>query len=174
MTGPQGDEARALVREYLERQRMAFTVVEDPKSSTAPVTVIETLSGKALSFSFGQIAAAEEARHPETRSRYVRVHLDDGRNFALTGMGFVFAPVLTATGPLAECPATASFADYEKLSGHLSHLVEDHHEGHEREALQVLMVLLAFVDGARAIGLEVSEEERALEQVLRRLEGMGS
>jgi hypothetical protein len=34
----------------------------------------------------------------------------------------------------------------------------------------VLMVLLAYLDGARAMGLEVGEEERALDSLLKRLE----
>ena len=55
----------------------------------------------------------------------------------------------------------------------LSHLVDDHHDGHEREALQVFMVLLAFLDGARALGMDVGSQERRLEGILKALEDRG-
>ncbi len=168
-----GEEAQATLREWLERQgRFVFRVVAG-KAATDPVTLIEIEYDKRLTFAWGQIARVEEARIPQLGSRYLRVLLDDGRGFAVAGIGFVFAPSFVSTGPLAECPETACFADFWRLEKHLEHLVTDHHEGHERESLQVFMVLLAFLEGARAVGLEVGEEERAMEAVLRDLEARG-
>jgi hypothetical protein len=60
--------------------------------------------------------------------------------------------------------------DFEKLYAHLLHLADDEHEGHQREALQTMMVLIAFLDGARALGLQVEREERRLDAQLRKLE----
>ncbi len=168
-----GEAAAEVLAEFLERQRLAFTVVEDPKNPNAPITVIENFSKKTLTFSYGQVVSVQEARSPQTQTRYVRVKLDDERAFALAGVGIVFAPSFASTGPLPECPPTASFRDFEKLYRHVSHVVDEHHEGHELEALQVFNVLLAFLDGARAIGLDVGEEERRLESILEKLEAAG-
>lgn len=168
-----GGAAAEVLAEFLERQRLAFTVVEDPKNPAAPITIVESFSKKTLSFSYGQVERVEEARSPQTQTRYLRVMLDDGRAFALAGVGIVFSPSFTSTGPLPECPPTASFRDFEKLFRHLSHVVDEHHDGHELEALQVFNVLLAFLDGARALGLDVGPEERRLEGVLEKLEAAG-
>lgn len=163
-----GEAAQVVLREWLERQgRFAFRVIESSKEKTAPITLVEIEFDKRLTFAWGEIAAVEEARIPQLDSRYLRVLLEDGRTFAVAGVGFVFAPSFASTGPLPECPETACFADFHKLKAHLEHLV-----GEERnaEALQVLMVLLAYLDGARAMGLDVGEEERTLEPLLERLE----
>ena len=163
-----GDSARAALRAYLERQPRTFLLEEG--KGTAPAAVVELATGKRLRFAFGQVLTVEEDRSPASGSRYLRVALDDGRSFALAGIGIVFAPVFTSTGPLPDCPAAASSQDFTKLLRHLEHLVEAHEDEHQREALQVLMVLLAFLDGARAVGLEVDREERALEPLLDALE----
>lgn len=172
MTVYRGEQAQVALREWLERQgRFTFRLIEEAKSPTAPVTLLEIEQDKRLSFAWGQVTRVEEDRSPQTGSKYIRVLLDDGRSFALAAAGIVFAPSFASTGPLPECPATASFTDFQRLRRHLDHLVTDHHDEHEREALQVLMVLLAFLDGARALGLDVSEEERDLDRILKQLEG---
>jgi hypothetical protein len=165
-----GEDAIAAVREYLERYHIPFQVIEDPKSPTAPITVIERLSGKSIRFAWGAILEAEHAKNAESGSPYLRVALDDGRKFALSNIGVVFAPSFLATGPVPDCPATASWVDFDKLFRHLEHLSQDNHEEHEREAVQVLMVLLAFLEGARLAGFEVDEEERELQAILEKLE----
>lgn len=168
-----GKEASAHVREWLERHRVPFQIFDDPRSSCAPLTLVERRSGKRITFSVEAVLEAEEAADSKTGARYLRVLLDDGRGFGLAGVGIVFAPSFLATGPLPDCPSSACFFDYEKLFRHLEHLVNDPHEGAEREALQVLMVLLAFVEGARLIGIDVADEERELEGVLEKLERIG-
>jgi hypothetical protein len=168
----QGEEAVAVLREWLERQgRFAFRVVESSKEKIAPITLIEIEHDKRLTFAWGEIARVEEARIPQLDSKYLRVLLGDGRSFAVSGVGFVFAPSFASTGPLEECPETACFADFWKLERHLEHLITE--ENREREALQVLMVLLAYLDGARAVGLSVSEEEETLDSILKKLEERG-
>ena len=164
-----GEQAQAVLREWLERQgRFVFRVIETGKEKTAPITLVEIEYDKRLDFAWGEIALVEEARIPQLESKYLRVLLEDGRSFAVAGMGFVFAPSFASTGPLPDCPETACFADFYKLKAHLDHLVSE--ENREKEALQVLMVLLAYLDGARAVGLDVGEEERHLEESLKLLE----
>jgi hypothetical protein len=167
-----GEEAQAVLREWLERQgRFAFRIVETSKEKTAPISLIEIEYGKELTFAWGEIVRVEEARIPQLESKYLRVMLEDGRSFAVAGMGFVFAPSFASTGPLEECPETACFADFYKLKAHLEHLVDE--ENREKEALQVLMVLLAYLDGARQVGLSVDDEERELDAILKKMEARG-
>ena len=158
---------------WVTRHRMSFGLVEDPKSTTAPCTLIEKPSGKNLSFSPGELVGLEEDRDSVRGGSYLRVTLADGRHFALAGIGFAFAPSFASTGPLPDCPPVGSFADFGKLHRHLTHLVSEHHEEQPREALQTLMVCLAFLDGAREIGLEVGPEERMIERQLQALEERG-
>jgi hypothetical protein len=161
------------IRSWIQRHRFSFELLEDPGAKTAPVTVLEKESGKGLSFPLGAIARLEEDRDSVRGSSYLRVMLEDGRSFALSSAGFVFAPSFVSTGPLPDCPPAASLVDFRRLFGHLVHLVEEVSEGHEAEALQVILVLIAFIDGARQIGLQVSEEERMLDAQLGKLEARG-
>ena len=161
---------QVLFKRWLEGPgRFAFRVVED----AGTVTLLEVECGKQLTFSWQHVVQAQERRTPSTGSKYIQVLLEDGRNFSVSGVGLVFAPDFKSTGPLGECPATMCFRDFARLQRHLDHLITDDHEGHEAEALQVFMVLLASLDGARAIGLSVDQEERALESRLKQLEALG-
>jgi hypothetical protein len=161
------------IRTWIQRHRFSFELLEDPKNATAPVTVLEKETGKGLSFPLGAVARLEEDRDSVRGGSYLRVVLEDGRSFALTGVGFVFAPSFVSTGPLPDCPPVASLVDFRRLFGHLEHLVTDVSAGHEAEALQVILVLIAFIDGARQIGLAVSDEERMLDAELKKLEARG-
>ena len=155
---------RARLEDWVLRHRMAFALADGG-------LIVERHSGKTLAL--GPIAALEEDRDPIRGGSYLRVFLEDGRHLALTGIGFAFAPSFVNTGPVPDCPPVASFFDYEKIDRHLAHLAGDAHEGHEREALQTLMILIAYLDGARAVGLDVGPEERALEKRLEQLEARG-
>jgi hypothetical protein len=170
MASPEHADA---IRSFVARHRFTFELLEDPLSPAAPAVIVEKETGKTLRLPFGEVLRIEEARDSVRNSRYLRILLEDGRSFALAGLGFVFAPSFVSTGPVPDCPDVASFADFARLFGHLSHLVAEVEAGREKEALQVLMVLLAFLDGARAIGLDVGPEERALEAELVRLEERG-
>src|SRR5262249_15543654 len=95
------------IRTWIQRHRLSFELLEDPPSRTAPVTVLEKESGKALSFPFGAVSRLEEDRDPMRGGSYLRLLLEDGRNFALSGVGFVFEPSFASTGPLPDCPPVA-------------------------------------------------------------------
>lgn len=156
------------LRTYVAKHRMTFELLE-PKGE--PAVLVERLSGKRLTFDPRAIVALEEATDNMKGGKYVRLALDDGRSFALAGIGLVFAPSFVNTGPLEDCPPTACFVDFEKIYGHLEHLVTEEDRG--REALQTVMVLIAYLDGARAIGLDVGEDERRVNAQLEVLEARG-
>jgi hypothetical protein len=166
----EGSDAREIAKEWLQRNPIPFEVIEDPKNPIAPITLVERLSGKSLRFPWAAIQTVFVDKSPDTGTPYLRLQLDDGRVFALAGIGIIFAPSFIGTGPVPDCPASACFQDYQKLRRHLEHLAADDHEEQKREAIAVLMVLLAFLEGARLVGLDVAEEERDLEAILARLE----
>ncbi len=163
----------ATVREWITRHPRAFQLIEDPKSPTAPATIVEVHTAKTLSLPLPSIVGSEVARDRVQGGSYLRLAIDDGRTFALSGLGFVFAPSFASTGTVPDAPPTACFRDFEKLLGHLTHLIDDHHDGSEREAMATMMVLLTFLDGGRMIGLDVGAEEKRLEVQLKRLEDRG-
>ena len=149
---------------------MTFAVVEEGNKATDPITILEHGSGKTLSFNPGAVVQIEEARDSIRGGRYLRVALDDGRNFALAGMGFVFAPSFVSTGIIPDCPPTACMMDFDKLFRHLCYLIEDTETDRGAEAMRVIMVLLAYLDGARALGLDIAREEARVEKQLTLLE----
>lgn len=149
---------------------MTFALMDEGNKTTDPITIVERNSGKSISFNPGAILQTEEARDSIRGGKYLRVALDDGRNFALAGMGFVFAPSFVSTGIIPDCPPTACMMDFDKLFRHLCHLIEDVDNGRDKEAMQVIMILLAYLDGARALGLDISREEGRLEKQLEILE----
>jgi hypothetical protein len=102
---------------------------------------------------------------------YLVLVFHDGRQVALADVGFAFAPSIASTGPLPDLPQTFCFRDFRHLSQGIEGLLEE--EGRESEALQAVLLAIALLDGARAVGFEVGREERALEGLLRRLEERG-
>jgi hypothetical protein len=161
-----------LLRSFVQQQRMSFELVEPVKGATTESTLIQRHDAKTLSFALGALKRVEEARDPIRGGRYLRVVLDDGRSFALAGVGICFAPSFVNTGLLVDCPEVVCMRDFDKLHQHLAHLV-DEAETRSPEAVQTMMICIAVLDGARAIGLDVSREERRLERSLERLEALG-
>jgi hypothetical protein len=152
---------------------MTFALMDEGSKAGDEIQILERSSGKVLSFAPGAVTDLEEDRDPVRGGRYLRIRLDDGRNFAMAGMGFVFAPSFVSTGPVSDCPSTACMMDFQKLFHHLSHLVDEVEQGRDQEAMQVIMILLAYLDGARALGLDIGSEEEKLERQLARLEDRG-
>ena len=162
-----------LLRTWVPRHRFSFSMSETGVGDAAEVTLVEVATGKSLQFRWAELAAVEQARDENRGGSYLRIRLSDGRNFAIAGIGFVFEPCFVNSGPVPDCPPVASFADFEKLLAHLDHTITDEKDNFDKEALQLIMVLIAFVDGARLIGLDVGAEEKRLETQLKRMEQRG-
>ena len=77
-----------------------------------------------------------------------------------------------STGPLPDLPATFCFRDFRHLASGAEALLGE--DGREGEAIAAVMLGIALLDGARALGLDVSREGRELESLLRRLEERGA
>ncbi len=72
---------------------------------------------------------------------------------------------------MPELPQTFCFRDFAHLSQGVETLLAE--EGREKEALGGILMSIALLDGARAVGLSVAREERRLDALLRSLEEHG-
>lgn len=164
-----GAESRSKILEFTRRPFAAVAALEDADGKGA--RLLETASGKELRVRWGEVASVEERKSPLRPAPFLLVLFEDGRQVALADVGFAFAPGTTNTGPLPDLPPTLCFADFRHLSQGIESLLEQ--EGREKEALGAVMVCIALLDGARAVGLEVAREERRLDALLRALEERG-
>jgi hypothetical protein len=125
--------------------------------------LMDVASGKQLTPD--ALDAVEERSEP--RMLGVRTH--DGRAFALSVDGIAFAPGFLNTGPLEELPAAVCWSDFRAMSDQLKRELYGAAEP-SGATVRVLMCCLAIVDGARAVGFDVTAEDRELEWHLKELE----
>ena len=132
------------------------------------VRLVEVATGKALLLDAGAVLEVESRANAHTGHEYLIVQRQDRGPLALADAGFVFNLDTRSTGPLAGAPPVMSFRDFRRLYEHLRHLLEDARK--RQECLDLMMILIAALDGARAAGLSTAIEEGELDVVLRRLE----
>jgi hypothetical protein len=160
---------RAAQRALLERgvRRFPGSVLWDATTSA----LLDVFSGKSLPLDWTRVAAVEE-RIPAGGGRpYLALQLDAGMEIALADAGIAFPPLTGATGPLEGLPRAVCFRDLAAAEARLVHFLADHPgERAQREHVALFLLCLAVVDGARAVGFDVSPEERRLERLLADLE----
>jgi hypothetical protein len=133
------------------------------------VRLTEVATGKILQLEADGTTGLESRTDTVTGHGYLVIHREERPPLALATAGFAFALDPRSTGPLpAGAPSVLSFTDYRRLVAHLRHLVPD--AARRREALELMMILIAALDGARAVGLPIAAEELELEPLLRQLE----
>ena len=156
---------RALVERFV-REHPAALLLEP-----AGPTLLDLFAGKTLPVDWARIEAVAEARNRDTGAPYLVLLRDDGRQVILADVGVAFEPVLAASGPLPGAPALVCFRDFAATAGRIEHLLVDHPgEPVTRDHLDLFLFLVAVVDGARAVGFDVSPEERRLERILGEIE----
>ncbi|MFN2546992.1 MAG: hypothetical protein ABR567_06150 [Myxococcales bacterium] len=160
---------REKVLEFARRPLAAVAAIEDDDAKG--VRLLEPGSGKDLRLKWDDLSQVEERTSALRTSPYLLLVFEDGRQVALSDVGFAFAPSIANTGSLPDLPATLCFRDFRHLSQGIEQLLSE--EGREKEALGGILLCIALLDGARAVGLDVSREERRLEQLLRKLEARG-
>jgi hypothetical protein len=134
-------------------------------------TLMDLYSGKKLALDAPNLVNVEEQLDKETAQPYLRLTYGNARQLALAGGGIAFAPDFRNTGPLAELPQAVCFRDFHTLLEQFKHQVYGHGERPPtREALRLLMMCIAIVDGGRAQGFDVAREEKELEWQLSELE----
>ena len=160
---------RALLERFVRERPTALLLDLD-----APA-LLDLFSGKALPIDWSRIEGLVEARNRDSGAPYLVLLRDDGRQVILADVGIAFEPLAAATGPLPGLPPVVCFRDFAATAGRIEHLLVDHPgEPVTRDHLDLFLFLVAVVDGARAVGFEVSAEERRLERILGEIEARRS
>jgi hypothetical protein len=161
------ERAKAKVAAWVETHRHAVLYDEENTS------LMDVASGKTIRLPWQILKAFEEKVHPETKDSYLVLLFDNGNQVALVDPGGIaFAPSTENTGPLRDLPPVVCLKDFFTLKGRLDHYLYDHpDEPPPKEALDLVMICIATLDGARAVGFEVGDLEGELEKSLKEIEG---
>jgi hypothetical protein len=159
-------EARSKVNQWTQGHRHA--VLYDDETGA----LLDVFSGKSISVSWGELKAFEEKIHPETGDTYLALLFENGNQFALVDPGGVaFPPSDVNTGPMSDLPPVACLKDFHTLKQRVDHyLVEHRDEPVPREALDLVRICIAILDGGRAVGFDVGDLEEELDKALRDIE----
>jgi hypothetical protein len=160
------EQARSKIAQWVERHPQA--ALYDAESAT----LLDVASGKSILFPWREFQAFEEKVHPETKDTYLVFLFEDGRQIALVDPGGVaFAPSAANTGPLKDLPPVVCLRDFLTLKQRVDHHLYAHpDEAPPREALDAVMLCIAILDGARAMGFDIGDLEGDLEKSLNELE----
>jgi hypothetical protein len=143
-------------------------VLFDDKEST----LLDVSSGKRIRLSWRDLKDFAEKIHPETKDTYLVLLFENDNQIALVDPGGIgFAPSTENTGPLQDLPPVVCLKDFFTLKGRIDHYLYDHREEPPpKEALNWLMICIATLDGARAVGFDVGDLEGELEKSLNEIE----
>lgn len=160
------DQAKAKVRAWVERHPQA--VLYDEETSL----LVDVASGKTIHLPWPEVKAFEEKVHPETKDNYLVFLFENGNQIALVDPGGIaFAPSTDNTGPLRDLPPVVCLKDFFTLKGRVDHYLYDHpDEPPPKEALDLVMICIATLDGARVVGFDIGDLEETLEKSLKEIE----
>jgi hypothetical protein len=160
------NQIKSLVRLWANRHPHAALYDE------AASTLLDVASGKTTIVRWREIAAFEEKIHPETNDAYLVLLFENGSQIALVDPGGVgFSPSKENSGPVPGLPPVVCLKDFFTLKGRVDHYLFDHpDEPPPRECLDMMMICIAILDGARAVGFDVGDLERELEKSLNGIE----
>jgi hypothetical protein len=164
------EQAKQKVRQWAEGHR--HVVLYDEESAT----LLDIASGKSAHLPWREVKSFEEKIHPETKEAYLVLLFENGRQIALVDPGGVaFEPSTVNTGPLRDLPPVVCLRDFQTLKQRIDHYLFEHRDaGPPQECLDLVMICIAILDGARAVGFDVGDLEGELEKSLRELEGRTS
>jgi hypothetical protein len=164
------EQAKAKVAEWVAKRR--HVVLYDEESSA----LFDVASGKSTCLPWYDVKAFEEKVHPETEESYLVLIFESGVQMALVSPGGVaFSPSEMSTGPLPDLPPVVCLKDFHTLKARVDHYLYEHqNEPPPKECLELVMICIAILDGARLVGFNVSELEGELDSSLREIERRGS
>jgi len=160
------DRAQALLRVWAEAHKQAALYDE------ASAMLFDVASGKSLRLAWSDLTGFEEKSHPETQEKYLVLLFEDGSQVALVDPGGVaFAPSTENCGPVDNLPPVVCLRDFITLKQRVDHYLYEHaDEAPPRECLDLIMICIATLDGARALGFDVGDLEGELEKSLNEIE----
>jgi hypothetical protein len=153
----------SILKHWLERHPGIFAWEE----RGGAFDLVEIYSGKSRRLSPADVDEVwERPNKVEPGQSYVILLLRNGSQRVVSRQGFAFAPSFVNTGPL-ELPAPVlCMRDHARLSEQLRHVPA----ARQRDALDLIMTLIALLDGAAAVGLDVDSEARRVDAILARVE----
>ena len=150
---------------WLRLQPAVFSFQE----SGDDLKILELFSGKTLALQSNALQLIEERANSVNPSEsYVIALFESGRQLVFSKQGFAFPPDYSNTGPLSLPNPVYCMQDYFTLMNKLRHVAAEPDRG--REGLDLILVLIALLDGAKAVGMEVDPEIQAVEEILAKLE----
>ena len=154
------------VRAWTQTHKNA--VLYDEESST----LLDVPSGKTVKLTWRDVKAFEEKIHPETKDGYLVLMFENGTQIALVDPGGVaFAPSTENSGPVENLPPVVCLRDFLTLKQRVDHYLYEHPDDPPpRESLDLIMICIATLDGARAVGFDVGDLEGELEKSLNEVE----
>ena len=160
------DGAKLKIREWTDKHKHVV-LYDEPES-----TFLDIASAKRIKIAWRDVTACEEKIHAETKDSYVVLHFENGNQLALVDPGGIaFAPSTANTGPVQHLPPVVCLRDFFTLKNRVDHYLYDHpDEPPPRECLDLIMICIATLDGARKVGLDVADLEGALEKSLNEIE----
>jgi hypothetical protein len=160
------DPAKLKVRAWADAHKQAVLYDE------AAGTLLDVASGKSTRLPWREVTAFEEKPHPETGGTYLLLLFENGKQIALVDPGGVaFAPSTENSGPIDNLPPVVCLRDFLTLKQRVDHYLYDHpDEPPPRDALDLVMMCIATLDGARAVGFDVADLEGELEKSLSEIE----
>jgi len=163
---PVQNRAKILTRQWTSAHQHVVLYDEDS------ATILDVASGKSIRLAWNDVAACEEKIHPETKDSYLVLLFESGLQIALVDPGGVaFAPSTVNSGPIENLPPVVCLRDFLTLKQRIDHYLYDHpDERPPRECLDMVMVCIATLDGARAVGFDVGDLEGELEKSLHEIE----
>jgi len=164
------EQVKLKVRGWAQEHPQA--VLYDDESSS----LLDVASGRRVSISWRELSDFEEKIHPETKETYLVLLFEDGKQIALANPGGVaFAPATENTGDIRDLPPVVCLRDFLTLKQRVDHYLYDHpDEPPPRECLDMVMLCIATLDGARAVGFDVGDLEGELEKSLALIEQRAS
>jgi hypothetical protein len=133
-------------------------------------TLMDVYSSKTVSIAPRELIRVEERVDAQTGQPYLRLDLASGQ-LAITAAGIAFAPDFRNSGSVPDLPQAVCFRDFRSILERFKHQVYGHPEQPAgRDAVELLMLCIAILDGARAQGFDVGREEKELEWHLSELE----
>ena len=136
------------------------------------MSLLDVASGKSLRLNWRELISYEEKVHPESKDNYMVLLFENGAQIALVDPGGVaFAPSTENAKPLDILPPVVCLRDFLTLKQRVDHYLYDHpDQPPPRECLDMIMICIATLDGARAVGFDIGDWEGALEQSLAEIE----
>lgn len=163
---PSVEQAKGKVREWVQRHRHA--VLYDEESST----LLDVASGKSIHLPWRDVKDFEEKVHPETQDVYFVLLFENGNQIALVDPGgLAFPPSDVNAGPMKDLPPVVCLKDFQTLKQRIDHFLNAHQdEPPPKECLDLVMICIAILDGARLVGFNVGDLEEDLDRSVHEIE----